>query len=431
MVTTQDLEALLRAKEIVVCCGSGGVGKTSVAAAIALGASERLGAKVLVVTVDPAKRLATALGLEALGNVERRVAPELLAAAGLSGAGELWGAMLDTKQSWDALVMRHAPDEQTALRILSNRLYTNLTARFVQSHDYIAMERLYELHASGRYDLIVVDTPPTRNAVDFLDAPERMAEFFGGRLLRWLTLPYRVGGKRGARMVNVASKPFYQIADRLLGSRFLEEIAEFFLNFQSMYDGFVERARAVEALLHDRRSTFVVVTTLESAPLHEGERFCAELTTRELDLGALVLNRTLPDYFRAPEALRAALGFDEHPAAVAAAVADIEPGLDREQVERVTRTVANSFQRFAGVARLERTLRDSLQTTAGVVCEVPSREDDIADVAGLAWIAAHLFDSDGSVSGTGGGPTGGGVVAGGARDAASGEGPAVGENARR
>ena len=129
--------------------------------------------------------------------------------------------MLDTKQSWDDLVLRHAPDEETAYRILENRLYHNLTARFVQSHDYIAMERLFEIHATGEYDLIVIDTPPTRNAIDFLDAPARMADFFGGRLLRWLTLPYRVGGKRGTRVINVASRPFYQMADRILGSQFL------------------------------------------------------------------------------------------------------------------------------------------------------------------------------------------------------------------
>src|SRR4029077_12988850 len=155
----QSLEQLLAAKEIVVICGSGGVGKTSVAAATALGAASRLGGKVLVLTIDPARRLATALGLEDLGNRARRVPPEALKAAGLDGRGELWAAMLDTKQSWDDLVLRHAPDEETAYRILENRLYHDLTARFVQSHDYIAMERLFEIHSSGAYDLIIIDTP--------------------------------------------------------------------------------------------------------------------------------------------------------------------------------------------------------------------------------------------------------------------------------
>ncbi len=147
----------------------------------------------------PAKRLADALGLEGIGNIEKQVPVDAFKAAGLEVRGELWAAMLDTKQSWDALVLRHAPDEETAYRILDNRMYENITARFVQSHDYIAMERLFEIHETGRFDLIIVDTPPTRNALDFLDAPKRMAEFFGGRLLRWLTMPYRVGGRRGGR----------------------------------------------------------------------------------------------------------------------------------------------------------------------------------------------------------------------------------------
>src|SRR3954454_7855941 len=162
------------------------------------------------------------------------------------------------------------------------------------------MERLYDLHSAGTYDLIVVDTPPTRNALDFLDAPQRMADFFGGRLLRWLTAPYRLGGRRGARLVNLASKPFYQVADRILGTQFLQDIAEFFLNFETMYAGFVTRAHGVERLMHDRRTGFVVVTTLEGAPLREAEFFCSELTARHFHLSAMVLNRVMPDWLLDP-----------------------------------------------------------------------------------------------------------------------------------
>ena len=173
-MTPGSLDSLVAAKEIIVLCGSGGVGKTSVAAATALGAASRVGGKVLVLTIDPARRLADALGLAEIGNVETRVPDEAFAAAGLTPRGELWAAMLDTKQSWDALVRRHAPDPETAERILDNRLYANITGRFVQSHDYIAMERLFEIHSAGEYDLIVIDTPPTRNAIDFLEAPARI-----------------------------------------------------------------------------------------------------------------------------------------------------------------------------------------------------------------------------------------------------------------
>ncbi len=394
-----SLASLLTGKEIVVCCGSGGVGKTSVAAALALAAAEHRDGKVLVLTVDPARRLATALGIDGIGNLERRVDPALLAAAGIDARAEVWAAMLDTKQSWDALVLRHTPDAETAYRILHNRLYANLTARFVQSHDYIAVERLYELHSSGTYDLIIVDTPPTRNAVDFLDAPQRMAEFFGGRLLRWLTLPYRVGGTRGARMLNVASRPFYQIADRLIGSKFLEEIANFFLNFQSMYEGFVTRSGAVERLLRDRRTTFAVVTTLEAAPLREAEDFCRELLARDLHLGALVCNRVLPDYFVVPEVVSAArdLGAraDDLGGEVSAAFgADREALADAGAVARVLHTVARSFRDFSLVGAQEHQLRADLSRVPDVTVTVPMRSSDVADVVGLAWIARRLLGAE-------------------------------------
>jgi anion-transporting ArsA/GET3 family ATPase len=381
-----------------VGCGAGGVGKTTTAAALGAGAA-MLGKKALVLTIDPARRLATALGLDGVGNLARRVPADLLKAAGVEPRGELWAAMLDTKQSWDELVLRHAPDEATAYRILENRLYHNLTARFVQSHDYIAMERLYELHQSGEYDLIIIDTPPTRNAADFLEAPKRMAEFFGGRLLRWLTLPYRVGGRRGSRVINIASRPFYQVADRILGSQFLEDIAEFFLNFQSMYAGFSTRAKAVERLLHDRRTTFAVVTTLEAAPLHEAENFCDLLDAGKFHLGALVLNRTLPDSLLSPEGARTASRFTEDAPAIATALARRLGGeypalADEMRTARVLRTIGESFHNFSLVAKREAELRAELTRRPEVVARVPSFEDEITDLAGLERVGRALFGEE-------------------------------------
>jgi anion-transporting ArsA/GET3 family ATPase len=394
-----SLDALLASREVVVFCGSGGVGKTTTAAAAALAAATRQGGRVLVLTIDPARRLASALGLEGFGNIERRVPDEVLRAAGLEPRGELFAAMLDTKASWDELVLRHAPDEETAYRILDNRLYTNLTGRFVQSHDYIAMERLYDLHATGTYDLIVIDTPPTRNAIDFLEAPARMADFFGGRLLRWLTLPYRVGGKRGARLVNFASRPFYQMADRILGSQFLQDIAEFFLLFQTMYEGFVERAEAVERLLHDRRTTFAVVTTLEGAPLREAEFFCEALTDRGFHLGAMVLNKVLPDALRGDAGRVAADALYDEAGALARDLAALDDAAlaDPERTERVLRIAADTFRSYAVVATREAELRDELARLPDVVATVPAFEDDVHDVVGLARIGDCLFtDAAGS-----------------------------------
>jgi anion-transporting ArsA/GET3 family ATPase len=378
-----SLEALLAAKEIVVTCGSGGVGKTTTAASLAAMAATHLGGKVLVLTVDPARRLANAMGLEAFGNVETRVPAEAFAESGVEPRGELWAAMLDTKQSWDVLVRRHAPDVKTRDQILANPLYQNVTGKFVQSHDYIAMERLYELHASGTYDLIVVDTPPTRNAIDFLEAPERMADFFSSRLLRWLLAPYR------SRIMNVASKPFYQIADRILGSQFLEDIAEFFILFQTMYDGFVERARAVERLLHDRRTTFVVVTTLEHAPVHEAEFFVQALRERHLHLGAVVMNKVLPAYLLDKEASATATRLCDDAPGVAAALPEAIG--DRKDVERVLHEIGASFLNFQVVAKRESEQRSELASAADVVATVPYFDTDIYDLSGLLQLGAAVW----------------------------------------
>ena len=383
----ESVDSLLASKEIVIACGSGGVGKTTTAAAMAAMAAVHHGGKVLVVTVDPAKRLANALGLERFGNTESRVPVEAFAAVGVEPRGELWAAMLDTKQSWDDLVRRHAPDAATCEAILTNSLYANISGKFVQSHDYIAMERLYEIYSSGRYDLIVVDTPPTRNAIDFLEAPERMAEFFSSRLLRWLTAPYQ------SRMFNLASKPFYVVADRVLGSQFLQDIAEFFMLFQTMHDGFVERAQAVSRVLSDRRTSFVVVSTLESAPVDEAEFFIDALTKRGFHLGALVLNKVLPAYLRSTSATKVARELSAGSDAAAAMLSSEIEYLDGLQtdVSRVLTDVAESFLNYQVVAKREAELRQELAATPDIVASVPYFESDIFDLRGLLALGRAIW----------------------------------------
>lgn len=379
----KTLQQLLSAKEIVISCGSGGVGKTTTAAALGAMAAAHLGGKVLVLTVDPARRLANALGLERFGNTETRVPDSAFAAAGVEPRGELWAAMLDTKQSWDDLIERHAPSEKVREAILTNSIYANISGRFVQSHDYIAMERLYEIHTSGRYDLIVVDTPPTRNAIDFLDAPERMGEFFSSRLLRWLTAPAK------NRVLNMASKPFYKVADSILGSQFLEDIAEFFGLFQTMAPGFVERAEAVTRTLSDRRTTFIVVSTLEAAPVREAEFFIEELEARKLHLGAVVLNKVLPAYLRRTATTGVARRLVKDADGVTAAAAD---DLGRpEDVAAVLREVGESFLNYQVVANREQEQRTELARTPDVVATVPYFDHDIADLAGLLRLGDAIW----------------------------------------
>jgi anion-transporting ArsA/GET3 family ATPase len=378
-----SLDQLLAAKEIAISCGSGGVGKTTLAAASATMAAVRHGGKVLVLTVDPAKRLATALGVEGIGNDETRVPLSAFADAGVTPRGELWAAMLDTKQSWDALVRRHAPDARTAGEILANPLYQNVAGRFVQSHEYIAMERLYEIHNKGMYDLIVVDTPPSRNAIDFLEAPEHMADFFSSRMLRWLIVPYR------SRVVNLASRPFYQVADRILGTQFLHDIAEFFMLFQTMYDGFVKRAQAVERLLHERRTTFMVVSTLEAAPLREAEQFIDVMSHKGFHLGAVILNKVLPDYMRSDRSAEVAGRLRARDDELAEALA---PGLaEPAQIRRVIDEVAESFCNFQVVASREAEQQAELAVRPEVVASVPYFDTDIYDLAGLVRLGEQIW----------------------------------------
>ena len=378
----RTLEQLLATREIVLSCGSGGVGKTTTAAAAGIMAATHLGGKVLVLTVDPARRLANALGLERFGNTEIQVPQEAFEAAGVEPRGELWAAMLDTKQSWDDLIHRHAPDAETRDQILANSLYKNISGKFVQSHDYIAMERLYEIHSSGEYDLIIVDTPPTRHAVDFLAAPERMADFFSSKLLRWLTAPAK------SRVVSMASKPFYTVADRVLGSQFLEDIAEFFTLFQTMAPGFVERAEAVKKTLADKRTTFLVVSTLESAPLHEAERFIEVLDERRYNLGALVLNKVLPAYLRRTATTGVAKRLCADPEAAADAVSDVA---DREDLARVLHTVGESFLNYQVVAKREAEQRAGLSRSPEVVAAVPYFDADIFDISGLLALGEQIW----------------------------------------
>lgn len=383
--TAYGIADLLAAKEMVVVCGSGGTGKTTVAAALGAQAARATGGRVLVLTVDPARRLAVALGLGDLGvgNTPVQVPAEAFREAGAECRGELWVAMLDTKAGWDDLIRRQAPSAALRDRVLANPLYLNITGRFVNSHDYIAMEQLHDMHASGRWDLVVIDTPPSRNALDLLDAPGRMREFFGSRLLKWLTVPYR------SRLFNAASKPFYQVADRVLGSRFLQDIAEFFVLFQSMEDGFVRRATQVERLLHDDRTAFVVVSTLEPAPAREARFLADELRRRGMPLGALVLNRTLPAAVRQPAVAKAARALRDLDTATLGDVASAV-GATQKRVAAVLGEVAERFGDLTVAAGREAERRAELETVSPLTAVVPTLAGDVHDLAALLAIGAHL-----------------------------------------
>jgi len=332
-----SLRNVLEHGRLVVVTGSGGVGKTTMSAALGAYAASQYNRRVLVLTVDPARRLADALGLESFGNAVVEIESSALVRNGVPPAGHMFAAMIDTKASWDELITRCAPNAEVRDKVLSNKLYRNLTERFVNSHDYIAMERLFEAQQSNAYDLVIVDTPPSRNALDVLDAPRRMKEFFASRLLKLLT------SQAQSRLFSLAAKPFFLVADRILGARFLSDITEFFTLFRTMEDGFVKRANEVEAVLKQQDTSFMVVTTLESAPLHEAEFLIDALRQRGFSLNTVIANRVTPQELvsQAQAALNKLEVSIQDPSfvqAVVQATAGVEPTAD--QISRVVSTIA-------------------------------------------------------------------------------------------
>jgi anion-transporting ArsA/GET3 family ATPase len=379
----ESLAARLEDVEVIVCCGSGGVGKTTVSAALGLAMTQHSNRRVLVLTVDPARRLATALGMPEIGTDPVRVSRARLRKAGVEVHGELFAAMLDMKSTFDRMVTRMAPTRHDAQRILSNRFYQGISDSFIGSHEYMAMEALYELHEGGEYDTLIIDTPPSRNALDFLEAPNRLTDFVGSKLLSWLAGPTRFG----MRAVNLAAGPFLHMADRLLGADVLSEVAEFVTDLQKIYGGVQQRARDVYKLLRSSDVGFVVVTTLEPAAFTEAEYFCSRLREYRMPLRGVVANRTLPDSLRDRTAL-----------ATACALADddaLPAWLTRKLGHRVPadalHSIGERWLQFHALAERDARQLGRLERLGGAqAVRVPLFSEDASELAGLARIAALL-----------------------------------------
>ncbi len=361
---------LLQGKRVCICAGSGGVGKTTTSAAIATGMAAR-GLRVAVLTIDPARRLADSLGMVELGNEARRVDPELLAAAGVEGTGELWAMMLDAKATFDEVIRRNAPDAATRDRILSNRIYQQLSSALAGSQEYMAMEKLYELWTEGDFDLLVLDTPPSRDALEFLDAPKRLVQFIEGRALRIFMRPTGFA----SRVIGGGASMMFSILRRITGVDLLQDLAEFFQAFGGMVDGFRERARRVDALLAAPETSFIVVCAPEGDSIGEAAHFHAKLVESELPFGGAIVNKV---HFAG-----ATHADGELESALADALGD--PGL-------AARLVAN-HRDFCALAERDRANIEWLAAELGRpdVIQVPYLDDDVHDIAGLVDLNRYLF----------------------------------------
>ncbi|MGC1852784.1 MAG: ArsA-related P-loop ATPase [Solirubrobacterales bacterium] len=366
---------ILEGKDICICAGSGGVGKTTTSAAIAAGMAAR-GLKVCVLTIDPAKRLADSLGLRELGNEARRVDPALFEAHGIEMKGELWAMMLDAKATFDELVARQAPDEESRDRVLDNRIYQQISNALAGSQEYMAMEKLFELHTEGRFDLLVLDTPPTRNALDFLDAPRRLTQFIEGRSLRVFMRPTGLAARVAGRGASVALSVF----KRIVGFDLLADLAEFFNAFSGMVDGFQARAKRVNSLLADPHTCFLVICGPQGEPIDEAVYFHRKLVEAKLPFGGVIVNKV---HYPA-ERLRGDDGEDLE-AALAAKLGG----------EDLAQRAAENFADYQALAERDARniehLATELRTKATI--RVPYLDEDVHDLGGLAEINRYLFAS--------------------------------------
>ncbi|MBX3471144.1 MAG: ArsA family ATPase [Planctomycetes bacterium] len=389
------LEQLLDERKVVICCGSGGVGKTTTSASIALAAA-LAGRRAVVCTIDPARRLANSLGLTELGNEVVEVAPERLRAAGVEPKGRLFALMLDTKGTFDRLIERYAKDEDKRRRILQNKFYQQMSSTVVGSSDYMAMEKLYELFEEGRFDLIVLDTPPTKHALDFLQAPKRMTDAFDENMLQVFLKPWAEAGMKSLGFLGRALGKLVTKVDELIGLKFVEDFADFFRAFEGMYEGFRARAGRVDALLREPFTSFVVVTSPQPLPLAEAGFFCDRLRELEMRLDAVVVNRVQPSAVEGDgprEDVRARLrakGPHEvlREAEAAARAAGDVPAL----LGAALRAFVDQELHAAG----DRLRIEGLAQGPGkgvLVREVPSFSRDVHDIDGLRRLVEELFPS--------------------------------------
>ncbi len=368
-----DVDALLAdpAIRIVVCCGSGGVGKTTTAAALGVRAAERHGRRTVVLTIDPARRLAQSLGLTELDNTPRQVKGIDTETSG----GELHAMMLDMKRTFDEVVSAHT-DSRRAAEIFANPFYQAMSSTFSGTQEYMAMEKLGQLRAADGWDLIVVDTPPSRSALDFLDAPARLSRFLDGRMLRLLTAPARAGGRSMFNLVTASFGVFSRVVQKILGAQLLTDLSGFVAALDSMFGGFRQRAEHTYRVLQDRETAFLLVAAPEPDAVREAQYFAERLVAERMPLAGLVLNRVH----------RAALELDAD-ASVAAADA-LDAAGDQAVTAGALRVHAALVRQTEREARVAAEFTDAFPAVPTVA--VTAQPADIHDVDGLRTIGDAL-----------------------------------------
>jgi anion-transporting ArsA/GET3 family ATPase len=389
-----DPERMLVDRRILVCVGTGGVGKTTLAAGLALAAARR-GRRVAVLTIDPARRLADALGVASLGNEPTDLPRERLTALGVPPEGRMAALMLDMKRTFDALVTRFAESEEARERILGNRIYQHVSDALAGSAEYSAMEKVFELSERDDFDLIVVDTPPSQHALDFLEAPRRLVEFLDSRLVQILLHPAFAAGRLGFRLFQRGTERVLRVIEKISGVSFLEDISEFLLAFEGMSEGFRERARQVQARLLGPDAAFVLAASPAVASTKHALAMLERLVAACVPLAGVIVNRVhlwpvdepTPD--RVPSA-----GADVESIAVLGS-ALTKTGLDSGSAERAARAALECADGYAAWVRADAASTAELERRVagigGFVRRVPELAGDVHDLEGLAGVSDRLF----------------------------------------
>ncbi|HKO48672.1 MAG TPA: ArsA-related P-loop ATPase [Polyangiaceae bacterium] len=373
-----SLRPLLEGKQIVVCVGAGGVGKTTVAAAIALGFAQQ-GQRVLCITIDPAKRLADSLGIGAMSTEEQQVSSELFRNAGLEIPGQLTVLMLDTKRTFDDLVRRHASSPEVRDRILQNRIYSYVSTSLAGTQSYMAMEKVLLVRQDPRFDRIVLDTPPTSNALDFLDAPERLIEAIDSAAMRWLVQTFEKSGRFSLNFVARGVALVLRGIGRLTGKGFLEHLAEFVVELNELFGGFRERAAVVAKAFRSPDLAYVLVTSPAPAAIDEVSYFAARLREQGMRPDAVVVNRLQPNPGQA------------NAAEVESAARDLGLELSASTITGAQRAAQDDRTRAAFEAEQLEQLETLLGAERPAILRVPVLPADVHDVRSLALVRARLF----------------------------------------
>lgn len=369
---------LLANKKVLVTVGAGGVGKTTTAAALGI-AAVKSNRKTLVLTIDPARRLAASLGLETLDQQDRAVDDQLMKQADLP-LGKLHAMMLDQKRTFDEVISRHAADQEAVDRILKNKLYRELSSRLAGGQEYAAMEKLHEVVQTKRFDLLVLDTPPTVNAFDFLEAPKKMVDLLDSAAVKLFVSSYETAGKLSFKLLSMGSRFVFKRIARFVGGKFLDDLAEFFADMHSTLPGFGERAAEVTTLLASDDTGFIIITSPDRRAISQATLFYERLKKDGYPLAAFIINRVHPQ-------LSCELSENE-------IVSELEKiGYSTEESKKLKTLLQRSYQQSQALAQSDRALINELKDICGeehLYLEIPMLQDDVHSLKGLAEIASYF-----------------------------------------